>query len=477
MARFPLGHRTAARTAALAVMALASVLFILTFGSPIATASPARECTVICSTCQPITFQCDDGGPGGQSTPVPGATQSSGGTPGGPAPTQGPLPTVIPPTGAPGGGYYASACGFVGSLCSTSYANTVYYVAPNGDYYSISYTCVGSCATATPPPVGTPPPPPYPCNTAPAIGGSGLAQPCASQWPGWDLSVSVSIPAVNLARNPWPRSLVGLPTQFCFASAPDSVEKFSAAKACPAMPAANRLTRPGSAAAQTGDVGEGGRVNYQLGVAWRRFTGSDPGYGTTPPFRSALNLDDRSWNGGSQVIPLDPGQCTAHTYETSSYGLPTTGEVWNPVCQDQTCAYPDRTLAVNRSCPACEACTCPNCSPAYSAFIQTWWWPEWTFKYDEYVCVHKTDDCEAGRPTDTCNGVAGQKHVRTCDRWGWRPVTEPWTKYDARRQGLPLPYLGSSRTNAAGMTPEQQVMTLFQYSPSVPVIEVQPVKK
>ena len=91
--------------------------------------------------------------------------------------------------------------------------------------------------------------------------------------------------------------------------------------------------------------------------------------------------------------------------------------------------------------------------------------------------MHKHDDCEVGKPTDSCNGLAGQKHVRTCDRWGWRPVTEPWTKYDARRQGLPLPYLGSNRTNAAGMTPEQQVMTLFQYSPSVPVIEVQPVKK
>jgi hypothetical protein len=71
----------------------------------------------------------------------------------------------------------------------------------------------------------------------------------------------------------------------------------------------------------TGEVGEGAQVNYQLGVAWRRYVGSDPGFGTVPPFRSALTLDDRDWNGGSKLILLDPGQCTSHIYETSSFGL------------------------------------------------------------------------------------------------------------------------------------------------------------
>ena len=58
----------------------------------------------------------------------------------------------------------------------------------------------------------------------------------------------------------------------------------------------------------TGEVGEGAQVNYQLGVAWRRYVGSDPGFGTVPPFRSALKLDERKWNGGPQLIMLDPGQ-------------------------------------------------------------------------------------------------------------------------------------------------------------------------
>ncbi len=485
MARFPLGRRATARTAALAVMALASGLLISIFASPTATASPARDCTVVCSTCQPITFQCDDGGPGGQTTPVPGATQASGGTPGGPAPTQRPLPTVIPPTGAPGGGYYTTVCADAatyGCGCSQgNYANVNLYVSPSGAVYVIGCSnCRGYCqATPTPGPPATPGPPPttYPCNVPPAFGDGSLTQPCASQWPGWDLSVSVRIPPVNLARNPWPRSLVGLPTQFCFASAPESAEQFSASKALPCNTGGESTDSTWHCGGAIGDVGEGGRVNYQLGVAWRRYTGSDPGFGTTPPFRAALNLADRSWNGGSKLLPLDPGQCTAHTYETSSFGLPETGEAWNPACQDRDCAYTERTLTVQRSCEACEACTCVGCYPAYAAFIQTWWWPEWTFAYDEYVCLHQETTCEPD-PTGqhSCGGQPFMRTVKSCDRWGWRHTVEPWTKYDARRQGLPLPYLGSGLTNAAGMSPERQIMTPFQYSPSVPVIEVQPVK-
>lgn len=218
------------------------------------------------------------------------------------------------------------------------------------------------------------------------------------------------------------------------------------------------------------------RVNYQLGVAWRRYTGSDPGFGTQPPFISALALEERSWNGGNQLVPLVPGQCIQHTYETSSYGLRETFPPWNPECQDRVCDYIGRTLSVQYTCEACKACTCAGCVPAYSAIIQTWWWPEWTFKYDEYQCSHKHHECAPSRrPTDTCDGVAGQKEVWVCDQWKWVNVTEPWTPYDVRRQGLPLPYIGSGKTNFAGMDPDRNVQTPFQYPPSVPVIEVQPV--
>jgi hypothetical protein len=67
------------------------------------------------------------------------------------------------------------------------------------------------------------------------------------------------------------------------------------------------------------------------------------------------------------------------------------------------------------------------------------------------------------------------KEHKVCDRWHWVSITEPWNRYDVRRQGLPSPYVGSGKTNMAGMDPSGTVHTPFVYPPSVPVIEVQPV--
>lgn len=474
--------------------ALAIVGGLLLIAAP-SNAAPASQCSVGCqfdASCGCYINCQSTCPPGGNATDVPQPTPpNSGGTPQ-PVATQRPIPTVIPPTGAPGGGYYTTICADAatyGCACAEgNYSDITLYVAPNGTTHVVTCNgCRGFCnATPTPRPTqpGPTPTPPYPCGVEPQPGGGTIVQPCVNQWPGYNLSVSVRIPPVNLARNPWPRSLVGLETQFCFVSAPDSLEQFSTQKAVPCNVDRGEHTDGNfNCGAPTGEVGEGGRTNYQLGVAWRRYTGSDPGFGTVPPFRSALSLDDREWNGGSRLIMLDPGQCTAHTYETTSWGLPETGEAWNPACQNRLCEYTERTLPVNRSCEACDACTCEGCYPAYNAAVQTWWWPEWTWRYDEYKCVRsEPDDCfydpnPGGR---RCShgahaGEAGWKETVSCVAWRWENVIEPWRQYDLRRQGLPLPYVGSGRTSAAGMTPERQVMTPFQYSPSVPVIEVQPV--
>ena len=490
MEDFGTQSRKIAWAAALAlVIAIALVILTPTQRS---TARPLSQCaggtqecgfSGACGCEWSCHWVCPPGGGGepGGGTPPPGG---GGGTP----PPQGtprPVPTVVPPTGAPGGGYYTTFCLADGSSsgygCVGSGVILSVYVAPGGAVYVIDARCVSAhaCELTTPtppPPHTTPTPPPWPCNTQPTVGNGGIAQPCSNQWPGWDLSVSVKIPPVNVARNPWPRSLVGLETKFCFESAPNSEEKFSAGKAKPCNASGESDENTWQCDGETGQVSEGDRVNYQLGVAWRRFTGADPGFGTQPPFQSALNLKDRESNGGSKLIPLLPGQCTSHTYETSSYGLPQIGETWNPRCQDQDCAYAERTQAVTRSCQACDACTCEGCTEAYQAFIQTWWWPEWTFAYDEYVCVHKETECVPDPVGHrTCNGQPDMKEHKTCDRWGWKHVVDPWTLYDVRKAGNPLPYVGSGRTAAAGMTPEQQVMTPFSYSPAVPVIEIQPV--
>lgn len=441
---------------------------------------PQPGCTVFDDACQCMVAcqaHCPPGGNATEVPPPPSGTQP----PPPPGGTPHPQPTVVPPPGAPPSGRYMTTCGFVGSMCSTSYAVTSYYVAPDGNVYLVNYSCVNSCPTSQPQP--TPVPTAYPCHQPPVPNDEGITQPCVSQWPGYDLSVAVKIPPVNAARNPWPRSLVGLSTQFCFVSAPDSAEKFSDDKAVPC-----RVNRGGhddstfNCGSPTDDVGEGTRVNYQLGVAWRRFTGNDPGYGTKPPFRAAFNLEDRAWNGGAQLIPIDPGQCFSHQYATSSWGLPQIGETWNPECQDRDCAYTERTLPVNRSCEACSACQCEGCTEAYRAFVQTWWWPEWTWRYDEYQCAHQKEECVAaptGRAACDSSGDGvpdtNTKKVKTCDRWQWVNITEPWHLYDVRQQGRPLPYIGSAKTNMAGMDPDRNVRTPFSYSPAVPVIEVQPV--
>ena len=476
-----------ARAAACAV----ALFFILLLLSPASvhylSAAPLRQCPVVCQfdpTCG-CWINCKSSCPPGGTTVPGGGTQQPGGTqPPPPQGTQPPVPTIVPPTGAPPGGYYATACGFVGSLCSTSYASTVYYVDPNGVFFLVTYSCVGACPTPQPHPQPTPVPTSYPCHMPPSPGGDNMTQPCASQWPGYDLSVSVKIPAVNAARNPWPRSLVGLATNICFISAPNSIEQFSANKAIPcSVDRGEHHSNTYDCGGTTGKQGEGARVNYQLGVAWRRYTGSDPGFGTQPPFISALALEERSWNGGNQLAPLQPGQCTQHTYETSSYGLKETFPPWNPQCQDRNCNYTERTLSVPYTCETCKACTCAGCVSAYSSIIQTWWWPEWTFKYDQYVCAKKEpggcfyDPNPGGRGcTHGPNaGQPGYKETVSCTAWKWQNVTEPWTRYDVRQQGLPLPYIGSGKTNMAGMDPGGQVRTPFQYPPSIPVIEIQPV--
>jgi hypothetical protein len=385
-----------------------------------------------------------------------------------PAATSAPPMPTIRATAAPPGGYYTTVClptAISDCPCTMgNYSNVTLYVTGSGTYIVSCGTCRGVCqATPTPRPQPTPIVQ-RPCNQLPQIGGGGLAQPCARQWPGYDLSVAVQIPPVQAARNPWPRALVGLPNDFKFVSAPDGVEKFSAVKALPCN--VDRRDHEDSSfncGNPNGDVGEGAQVNYQLGVAWRRYAGSDPGFGTQPPFISALVLEDRSWNNGNRLIQILPGQTIQHTYQTSSYGLSHDFPAWNPACQNRACSYAERTL--------------PDQSvPAYSAVIQTWWWPEWTFRYDEYQCGHKVKVCVASvKSTDTCDGVAFQKEVRECDRWHWVNMTDPWMLYDARQQGLPLPYVGSNRTNFAGMNPGGVVQTPFDYPASVPVIEIQPV--
>ena len=146
--------------------ALAVTLFLwisLSIGRPTAVAKPlgvrqVQDCTVICSTCNPVEYRCDQsGGGGGYATPPgsgggPTSVPPGGGSTPQPGATQRPFPTVIPPTGAPPSASYTTLCtdaGFGNCSCSQqNYANVTVYVAPGGGLYVISCDCVSYC---TPP--------------------------------------------------------------------------------------------------------------------------------------------------------------------------------------------------------------------------------------------------------------------------------------------------------------------------------------
>jgi hypothetical protein len=372
-----------------------------------------------------------------------------------------------------------------------NHAEVLAYYASDGSIYVISCQCRANCNEPTPPaPQPTPTPDPYPCEREPSFGGGVVSQPCENgptEWPGWNLSVSLKIPPVNAARYPWPRALVGLEYTLCFVGAPDAAEAFSAGTARPCS--VDRGEHGPSYTCGTFQAGEGARVNFRLGVAWRRFTGGAhpfPG-AVQPAFPSALILEDRDFNGGTKILPVSPGQCTSKVYETSSWGLDETFPKWNTECQERECEYVERTQQAGYSCEACDNCTCANCTPAYDAPVQTWWWPEWTWRYDEYQCVRQEwSECFyderqlvggkfAGCGEGSHSGEANWWQERQCAAWGWRDVIEPWRPYDMRQQGLSSPFWRSTRTSYAGMDENRRIRTPFAYPPSVPVIEVQPV--
>ena len=502
-----LGNRAIARATAIAVV-LAALLIALDVRAPAAAqpaAAPAQQGGTPICTIDPscgCTINCSDEGPGGGTpgNPPPPTEPPGGGsdpTPpppsgsGTPQPTRPPLPTPTPFNAEPGRYVYACIQSGADGLCAcgSNSCRVTLWQTNTGEVYVVSAVCVESCSGPTPTP-GTQPTPvvdPYPCLREPSFGGGVVSQPCENGpewWPGWNLSVSVKIPPVNAARYPWPRALVGLENTICFIGAPDAAERFSDGTARPCSIDRGEHEEAGYDCG-TFEAGEGDRVNYKLAVAWRRYTGAgNPFPGAAQPGSpSALILEDREWNGGAQVLPISPGQCTTKVYETSSWGLDETFPKWNEECQDRECEYVARTQEPGYSCEACDNCACANCSPAYAAPVQTWWWPEWTWRYDEYQCVRRRDECQSwpGFGTAACDldgdgsDDPDTKLKRVCEAWAWRDVIEPWRKYDMRQQGLPSPFWRSTRTNYAGMDENRRIRTPFVYPPSVPAIEVQPV--
>ena len=411
------------------------------------------------------TLVCDDeddgggGGDGGAETPEPPPPDDGddgGGTPAAP-------PTATPDPWPEVETFYCMNW----PDCPSGWATVTAVRGPDGRFYTMDAVCLSEEACLVPTAVpgdGDD----WPCDEPPTIDGGIIHQPCA-EWPGWYIDVEVSIPPAQSLRNPWPRSLVALETQFWYLGAGD-VEAFSEemALACPnAAPGVRHGSSTFDCGGGVGRVTEGAVVNYQIGAAWRQWNAGDGAiFGQTPPGESVWVIEDRAENGGSQLMV---GPQAQHVFETSSWGLAGGGPTWNEACQERSCSCDERVAS-------------PTGAEAYDVSLTTYWWPEYTFRYLEYRCTHTSTRCEhhPGSGSLECDldgdgaDDVDSKRVSYCDQWGWRRVTEPWQRYDLRQMGHD-PLVASTAAVVAGADAAGNQCGSFISSLDVPVIEVQPV--
>jgi hypothetical protein len=316
------------------------------------------------------------------------------------------------------------------------------------------------------------PDPRFPCDYPPTVDGGIIRQPC-ERWPGWYIDVEVSIPPADVLRHPWPRGLVGYPNRFWYLGAGD-VEAWSEEKAleCSGIDYGKEYdSNTFDCGGSVGNVTADAQVNYQLGAAWRHWTPAAGAiFGQTPPAEQLWTVHDRPENGGDRAF-LDPS--ISYVFETSSWGQPADGPSWNPECQDRTCSYDERTLNLRDT-------------ESYHVNVQTFWWPEYNFRYDEYHCTSTKTECQSrpgwGAAECDLDGDGSNdpdtKSRSYCNGWGWRRRTEGWTKYDLRDLGAdPLVPWGGVRVAGADENGNRQgswIGAWGSYIP-VPVIEVQPV--
>ncbi len=479
---------------------------------------------------------CRGSAPGGEATPAPVATQviepspppgsggtpAPGSTPGAPAPTQGPQPTATPVIR--GGTYYwVCECGGRAALLCDRCALYLYYVIPGESEWPVMFYCKDYCVapTATPSGPAPTPVPDWPCdNEPPVIAGGIIHQPC-SEWPGWFLDVEAVIPPAAALVNPWPRSLCGLETSFWYMGASD-VEQFSEEKAleCAGIDYGRAYhDSTYNCGGTVGPVSEGARVNYQIGAAWRQWRWGTPAiFGWYPLNEAVWTIPDREWNGGMKVFGVGKGERLGYTFETSSWipnplmspgqedyceehdcvsGM-TWGPKWNTYCQEHDCRCNERVID-------------PLGEPAYQVTLTTYWWPEYTFRYDEYYCsasewgacwgpypppgypvgkTHRGCDADGDGQNDP-----GYYEVQQCSEWRWRNVTGPldctavnprtgWCMYDLRKLGAD-PLVPSNKVITAGAWPDGTRCgpgatdccpwyDNWPYYVPVPVIELQP---
>jgi hypothetical protein len=404
----------------------------------------------------------DDGGGGGSGSDGGGGSGGDGG--GGDVGSDDSVPTPQP-TPVP---WYETVTFYCTTwpTCPEGWANVVGQRNPAGRFYANDVTCLteDDCISSDD---GSDDDDDFPCDYPPTIEGGIIHQPC-DEWPGWFIEAEVTIPPARVLRHPWPRGLVNWPNEYWFAgTAPEPEAWSNKAKECPAASAGDTGGGTFDCNGGVGSATQGAKVNYQIGVAWRRWTPGDGDiFGYSPPDHVSWTIQDRD---GSHMLF---GPHVSYTFETSSWGQPRRGPVWNEECQDRECSYDERVAS-------------PTGSPAYPVGVTTYWYPEWNIRWLEYECNREDCDCTCvtGSGSDQCSGPSGHcildneywKQDCECVEWKWNRTSDGWTTYDLRPLGLDPVIPWNAAVTAGADENGHRQGSWIDAQPWTPIIEVQPV--
>lgn len=304
-----------------------------------------------------------------------------------------------------------------------------------------------------------------PCAT-PTVGNGSISINC-NQGGGHDwayyIAAQVSCPVNEVLREPYPRTLVTLPTRFTLLPNSDYAENWSSRgdMADPYYYEVAHVADPVKGIEIGDPVHDGEFRNIRIGVRAQRKPAFSTWIGQSVP-DSLFEFQDRGWNGGHRQYPTSQrGSVVAFEYETSSWGLPIGGRAFDFTQQKPAAA--DYSL------------------PAYTAQTTTYCGFEWDITW-EYSAgeEHSFEQCRwygLPTPSNTRSCGAGNGWAQAVGTiYKWHTYELGWTPVDARLSGYPNTYVAMTGVKSGGKF--KNVIYWDDGGPGgirVPVVEVQSV--
>jgi hypothetical protein len=276
----------------------------------------------------------------------------------------------------------------------------------------------------------------------------------------WAIRVSVGTrcPINRVLRDPFPRSLVSVPTNFWLMNGVNDIWSPSQAGNW-----SNRVSPTNLSDFMDGDGNptvEGVVRNVQLGLRSQRLAKGTNYFGEIVP--------DVQWGftgrGGGGYLAAQQGISATYQYETASFGQPNRGRAFDFARNKPT---EDYSL------------------PAYPVSIETYCGHQWSMRWQESVKdFTSTGPCEwaprapwgiyipEGYDQGACPTGMMQPGTAT---YRWVDRNERWTPIDMRELGAPLTYVPVRRAQGGGLFQRPDPYWDDNGGIWVPVIEVQTV--